>query len=606
MGGGYTQSVPAPSPGRLFLCFLLLSALVFLRPPTTNFIFDEQEALLGNPYLNGSSAWMDAFHVDFWGRVPERTIGSYRPLPNLLWWPLRATLQWNTPWVLSLLNLLLHAATATVLSLSLVRFGKSQRRMDALSPTVVWLAGAWFVVSATSAEAVCSVVGIADVLVGFFSAGQLMLLLTCRGSSGPLQLGRFSLAVFLCTLLGLLSKETMLASLIWVPLLSFLLGTTGQRKPALWVLPLISALATSAALGVFVFVRASCFPADSATAETFVPVGGDGLLGEWFTWFQQPKLPVDPLNNPLLLATPGESWATGLRLTFEQVVQIVAPFGLNADHSFPRETVTGWGVAAMLGAGILLCAAAMVGVSVLRAMSARVLLAGCGAALFLATYLPISNLLILLPTIRGDRLLYTPSLGIALVAAGLIGNLSKARRSAFAALLAYLAFHAVLGRLHALDYRDDVSFWRATSAGNPASAKSHLNLGVMIGARGNEAGRLLHTERAVELAPDWPMGLVYLGDVHCRLKNFEAAWNHYRRGFAAAPNSKALTALGLQCLWDAGEFSRRRAALLELALRYPDTWLDYFVTELSLHGEEHGGIVEKYRPRKYNARASVR
>jgi hypothetical protein len=65
---------------------LALSALLFTRSLTTNFIFDEQEALLANPYVNGKSLrFIDVIHRDFWGLPPERSVGSYRPLPNILW-----------------------------------------------------------------------------------------------------------------------------------------------------------------------------------------------------------------------------------------------------------------------------------------------------------------------------------------------------------------------------------------------------------------------------------------------------------------------------------------------------------------------------------------
>src|SRR5690606_16727200 len=65
---------------------LILAAVVYSRSPASNFIFDEQEALLANPYINGDSfGYLDAFRRDFWGLPPTRTIGSYRPLPNLIW-----------------------------------------------------------------------------------------------------------------------------------------------------------------------------------------------------------------------------------------------------------------------------------------------------------------------------------------------------------------------------------------------------------------------------------------------------------------------------------------------------------------------------------------
>src|SRR5690349_17581873 len=76
-----------PTFGAALGPFALLTAILFSRWPATNFIFDEQEALLANPYVNatGGLRYRDAIIRDFWGLPPDRSIGSYRPIPNLLW-----------------------------------------------------------------------------------------------------------------------------------------------------------------------------------------------------------------------------------------------------------------------------------------------------------------------------------------------------------------------------------------------------------------------------------------------------------------------------------------------------------------------------------------
>src|SRR5688500_17244708 len=77
----------APSFGYVLPAYLFLCLVLYTRSPVTNFIFDEQEALLANPYVNGRNglAFKDAIHVDFWGLPPDRSVGSYRPLPNYFW-----------------------------------------------------------------------------------------------------------------------------------------------------------------------------------------------------------------------------------------------------------------------------------------------------------------------------------------------------------------------------------------------------------------------------------------------------------------------------------------------------------------------------------------
>jgi hypothetical protein len=61
-----------------FWPLLTLVAIAYVRDPRTNYIFDEQEALLGNPYVNQTGfAYSDAIYRDFWG-LPANARASAR------------------------------------------------------------------------------------------------------------------------------------------------------------------------------------------------------------------------------------------------------------------------------------------------------------------------------------------------------------------------------------------------------------------------------------------------------------------------------------------------------------------------------------------------
>ena len=100
----------------------VLSMILFTRNPRTNFIFDEQEALLANPYVRSvvehgtKLRWIDAFYRDFWGLPADRSIGSYRPIPDLVWrvlWAFGAREQ--SPFLHHWVNVLLHGVNAAIL-----------------------------------------------------------------------------------------------------------------------------------------------------------------------------------------------------------------------------------------------------------------------------------------------------------------------------------------------------------------------------------------------------------------------------------------------------------------------------------------------------------
>ena len=132
----------------------VLSVLIYVRSPLSNYIFDEQEALLANPYVNGQAGgFLSAFTRDFWGLPPDRSIGSYRPLPDLVWRAL-----WfvsHRPFLHHWVNVLVHAVNASLVA-SFV-FTLSRRRDTG------WLAGACFLAAAVLTEAVTGVVGIAEI-----------------------------------------------------------------------------------------------------------------------------------------------------------------------------------------------------------------------------------------------------------------------------------------------------------------------------------------------------------------------------------------------------------------------------------------------------------
>jgi hypothetical protein len=180
-------------------------------------------------------------------------------------------------------------------------------------------------------------------------------------------------------------------------------------------------------------------------------------------------------------------------------------------------------------------------------------------------------------------------------------GLERWGRAAGGLLIAFLVMQGGFARLHASDYADDLRFWRGASRGPTASAKAHLNLGVMLGARGDHAGRLVHTQKAVALAPHWTMGNLYLADVHCRMRNRAAALPLYLAHLGDAAKSKSLTALSLQCIWDSGSFEESKHSLMDLAAEHPNSWLDYFVYRLREDGAKNGGIPPEFRSRKYNA-----
>jgi hypothetical protein len=610
-------------------CFL--SMVLYTRHPATNFIFDEQEALLANPYVRAAAdpasqiGWLEAFKRDFWGLTPERTIGSYRPLPDLVWRALwKVGLRDASAFPHDYLNVLLHGLNGALMVLLVFKWTRDR--------LTAWLAGGIFVAAAVLTEAVSGVVGLADVLGG---AGALLALLALN-----LRLTTMPIALFGATMVGLYSKESALCIVPLVPLAAlFTSQITHPERPLRWARTAVAAVTAAVAFVFYVEMRRRWFPVATPHDLTAEANAGKPLVSRAFAaalrWYAQPMLPHDPLNNPLIDASPPYRVAGALRVYARGLGQVLFPRTLSGDYSAPQEPIPERlvfpeSVFGALAVVVPLLVAPIIGlVSWLRWRRQRASAAASWPAAdalvpppvdraplvafalvwVVVSYFPVSNIPVVLPTVRAERFWYFPAVGtaliLALVFAGIIalGRRVRALPAAVVIFLLFFGFQCFAARRHALDYTNDLVFWDATRKAVPNSAKAHLNYSVMLGARGDLEGRLVSNGVALRLAPKWPMASVYEGDTLCRLHRAPEAIEHYLHGFELGPNDLSLIALGLQCLWDEKQLvaeSPVRGELEDLGDKYPGSWLKYLVDDTLDNGEEYQGVNPKYRPRGYN------
>jgi hypothetical protein len=615
-------------------CFL--SLLLYTRHPSTNFIFDEQEALLANPYVRAAAdpgskiGWLQAFRRDFWGLTPDRTIGSYRPVPDLVWralWKIGARDQ--SAWPHDYLNVMLHGLNGALMVILVLRWTRDR--------ATAWLAGGLFVATAVVTEAVSGVVGLADVVGG---TGALLALLALN-----LRLSTMPIALLGATWLGLYSKESALCIVPLVPIAALLTSQiTHPERPLRWVRASVAALTVGVAFVFYVEMRRHLFPVATPHELTAEANVGKPWAARFFAaalrWYAQPMLPHDPLNNPLINASTPYRVAGALRVYARGLGQLLFPVTLSGDYSAPQEPIPDrlvfpesvfGGVAMVLP---LLLAPVVGFVSWWRAKReraapsipspfrpardtvpaavARVMvgpLIAFAMVWIVVSYFPVSNIPVKLPTVRAERFWYFPAIGSALLLAlGFRWIFKTAARvgampGAIALLVLFSGFQCFAARWHAFDYKNDLAFWDATRKAVPRSAKAHLNYSVMLGARGDLEGRLVSNDVALKLAPEWPMASVYEGDTLCRLHRAPEAVPHYLRGFELGYNDQSLIALGMQCLWDERQLlpdAPLRGQLQDLGDKYPGSWLKYLVDDTLDSGSDYNGVNPKYRPRGYN------
>lgn len=602
---------------------IVLSILVYTRSLWTNYIFDEQEALLANPYVNGDSLKLwEIVERDFWGHPANRTVGSYRPLPNVFW-------RWlflirKHAWPPHFLNVLLHGVNGALMATFVFHWTNNRRSG--------WFAGLAFTLGAVVTEAVCAVVGLADVLSGTFI---MLCLNACRFRlvwQAPLMFAYVALG-FLCkeatlTVLPMLVLAALCSAPIFHP-------TNPQRLARLfWV-----GTGSFLALVAYTYFRRHFFqiiiPEDYKASLPESEPYLKRAMHEFLRWFQQLKFIADPFNNPLGQADPTLRIAGALRVYFRGLIQVVFPWQLSGDYSFPQEPVppkpiffeSVMGALTMAGPPVLGLVLYCRGVwhEFGRRFEAAFGLNGKnGATTWLDdnarllplltlclvwvpfTFFPQSNIPVVLPTVRAERFWYIPLVGTSILVGVLIDWLwkraarSNKSRWAAALTLLFFGFQAGRARAHAFDYRNDLIFWKQTAKAVPNSAKAHLNYGVMLGARNDLPGRLVENGRALELAPEWPMANIYYGDTLCRLHRADEAFPHYVNGFNLGPNQQMLVSLALQCLWDEKAFEKYKPELEKLSEKHKGSWVAFLVNDMKTNGTKHNGVDPKYRSRGYN------
>jgi Flp pilus assembly protein TadD len=227
-----------------------------------------------------------------------------------------------------------------------------------------------------------------------------------------------------------------------------------------------------------------------------------------------------------------------------------------------------------------------------------------GAAWFILTYLPISNLVELNATVA-EHWLYLPSVGFLIFLAGCARDLPIKWRNASVALagVAVLAL-AVRSGFRSGDWQSNEVFARRTIAAGGTSVRAALLLGQVFSGRGDyvEAERLLR--KALQICPDYPIARNNLADALLHLgkeKEAEALFAESTKGAHEAMKEYPRTwiaAMNLAHLrYKRGDETGAIGLLERARLDYPETWeLISTESELLREKEKVDAAVNLVRP----------
>lgn len=371
----------------------LLGVVCYLNGLGGDFVYDDRSLILKNPRIvsltNVRAIWLS----DWWqvleddGHSRTRRDRLYRPL-TLFTFALNYAVHGLSPLGYRVVNVLLHGAVCLLVW--------SFARRLAKDPAAASIAAVLFAVHPVHAEAVTGVVGRGELLAaGFLLAGLILLL---RSDGAPSVRRTLSAAVLF--LLALLAKETAVCYPA-VALLVLAGAPRAWKQPARWW------LVRTACLLVPLLVY---FPLRYVALEHHLLRTG----------------PVDSVINPLYNAAGLERVVGALTVLGHYTRLLIVPARLSCDYGQAIiDPTRGFAWPAVVGLlATVGLTAALLGFAQRRPFWRQLALL---AAVFLASYGLISNLVLSIGVAVAERLMYWPS--IPFVVAVAVGVVEFSRRN---------------------------------------------------------------------------------------------------------------------------------------------------------------------------------
>lgn len=516
-----TPTSPSPWPLRALdalaarprLVVLLAAVLPFLGTLENPPILDDGWAALDNP-LTWSLRNVGRIFRELYGFAGEPSVrGPYRPLTTLSYALDYAVHGRWTPGY-HLVNVALHGL-ASLLVLAVARrlaAAAWPREADGAGrgARVALLAGLLFAVHPAHVEAVASIFGRTEPLSTSFALGALLLALGRRRAAWRLP------AALLVLVAGVLSKEVAIVTPgLFLVIAVALPGAAGfEVRPGLRGAAPRRALAEAAAVA-------------GLLATALVPY----LLA------RGPVLSVAPEARWFPVGTPAAHVALTMSRVLGEYLRILAfPTFLGGDFAYAARLPTLTGPTA----GFALATAAW-----LATLAAGLLLlrrAPLAAAGLLWIFLPLLPVLQVIPVgvLLAERLLYLPSVGFCLAAAGALGGWLGPGPAAARAALAGLALVAALGGrtvARTLEWRTAVAYWEAELAAAPREVVVNNNLAVAYLARGRFAEAVERLRVVLEVHPRYWRAHINMGLALQSLGEKAAARRALEAALPLAPES---------------------------------------------------------------------
>lgn len=444
----------AGTSGSTRIAALLVAALALLSCITAlsnGFTLDAQFELTENRFVTGDGHLLELLSSDAWAGYGVET-GFWRPVIGLLDW-----LLWRAghgaAWPFLLANAITHALVS-VAAYGLIR--RITRR-----PEIALTAAALFAVHPVHCDVLAGVVGLKDLIAALLGLLAWQGVLSSRARTGPGARAAGLAIVFILFLLALMAKESALGLLPAIIAIDVLSNHREDRIE----LARVKRSQTEEGQESGLYFPGYAMAQYAALLLALVAKLGlqHALIGSLWSL----RSDALAMANPLALLDPIASRIQALRLLPLSVRLIVWPLHLSPEYSFDAIRVSDNPFEFAVVAGALILASLLA--ASWWAWRRRDIALWSGIALLGATWLPVSNLITLVPgSIFAERYLYLPSLGFCWIVAALLTGPGAVRRFVLAPVVIVVALLLVRSGVRNLDWKNEYTLWTKACATGPA------------------------------------------------------------------------------------------------------------------------------------------
>lgn len=459
----------------------LAALIVYACTIGGTYIYDDVAIVRDDPRVQQPARWSELWTQPYFPTAGRGAVVDplYRPLVSTSF----AVQRWlggDRPWAFHLVNVLLHMGVSAVLVLLAARLG---------GLAAGWVAGILFAVHPVHVEAVAGLVGRCELMCALASLLGIYLFLR----AGPMTLARV-FGIWACFVAALLSKEQGvlfgLLLLAAAPLRRDEPKSKNARQLRLWLLVLICWT-----LAAYLLIR-----------QQVAPVLWDRQFLDWDV-------------NPLVRSIGRDRLLVPFVLLGRYVALLTVPARLSIDYG---ATVIGWKASLRdpyLYLGFIAALTWVAGVIVSLSRRNRAMLF-CLLAMA-ACYAMIGNILLLIGTIFGERLIYIPS-AFALIAIAMV--LTRLPRRLLVPVAGVLAVAGgIRAYIYARQWNNRLSFYQASVAAQPKSERVYSLLWHEYEQAGNGQAARQVAEEARRQTPECWQSYVLCIESDLAADDFDAA-----------------------------------------------------------------------------------